>query len=190
MPAWAEALALGEGDQAGWLTQRLHLVRREMGSVSAHTQRHPPLWQREGWMWCGRTDLLVLGHATDLPWAPKRGPVTLSFSPKTPLLSKACGHIIGTAGRGRSWQDRRRHMPMCLNAWTFIYFKEATEFAHIMHGSLCYTVRTIVLTHNEKATQQAENLKAHCTVQQQRWSLPTVGNSNAMELITNRIKTN
>lgn len=92
MPAWAEALALGEGDQAGWLTQRLHLVRREMGSVSAHTQKHPPLWQREGWMWCGRTDLLVLGHATDLPWAPKRGPVTLSFSPKTPLLSKAWPH--------------------------------------------------------------------------------------------------
>lgn len=115
-------------------------------------------------------------------------------SPSASLPKHLCyqrrGHIIGTAGRGRSWQDRRRHMPMCLNAWTFIYFKEATEFAHIMHGSLCCTVHTIVLTHNEKATQQAENLKAHCTVQQQRWSLPTVGNSNAMELITNRIKTN
>lgn len=145
---------------------------------------------RERWMWCGRADLSVLGHATDLLWGPKRGPVTPGFSPKPPLLPKACGHVIGTVGRGRSWQDRHGCGQMCLKAWIFIYFKEATNFAHVMHGSSCCAVLTTVLTHhNKKATQRLRTSKSHCIVQRQTWSLPSVGNPNVMELIINRIKT-
>lgn len=133
----------------------------------------------------------VLSRAMDLPWRSKRGPITSGHSPEPPLPQKACSHIIGTVGRDRSLQGRHTHVPTCLSAWTFIYFKEATKFAHLMPGSLCYAVFTTVLPHcNRKTDKQIRNPKSHCSVQQHGWSLPPMGNPTMTELIINRIKIN
>lgn len=133
----------------------------------------------------------VLSRAMDLSWGSKRGPITSGHSPEPPLPPKACSHVIGTVGRDRSWQDRHTHVPTRLSAWTFIYFKQATKFAHLTPGSSCYVVFTTVLPHcNSKTGKQIRNPKFHCSVQQQRWSLPPIGNPNMTELIINRIKIN
>lgn len=136
-------------------------------------------------------DVAVLSRAMDLSWGSKRGPITSGHSPEPPLPPKACSNVIGTVGKDRSWQDRHTHVPTRLSAWTSIYFKQATKFAHLMPGSSCYVVFTTILPHcNSKTAKQIRNPKSHCSVQQQRWSLPPIGNPNMTELIINRIKIN
>lgn len=115
-------------------------------------------------------------------------PLPSAQSLELPLPPKTCGYVIGTVGK--ELEGKHRHVPMCLNIWTFIYLKEATKSAHLMHSTCilwsslqCSPIATGKKSNRLKIAYPTE-------LQSSRDGHYSHGNPNSMELIINRIKMN